>query len=238
MIVRITFTIVTRLERNVLWYTKTLHYNTSVESYIDHCVIHDHDASFLVTISKLIDWLKHLETRRLDYEILKKYLCDVRSHHVDMSYSLQETKIFVHSLLKRICQDARRRMRKTNRRERRSITKDLLFRLLKRLNTNTFDDDNMHVAFCLTFANFFRVNEFIYIKVDAQTNDFDEWHVIRNHVTMSDDCLTLIISFFKIDSFKKRIAILIAIIDDVACFLRSLRHLYASFSIKNNTFLF
>ena len=129
-------------------------------------------------------------------------------------------------------------MRKTNRRERRSITKDLLLRLLKRLNTNTLDDVNIHVAFCLTFANFFRVNEFIYIKVDAQTNDFDEWHVTRIHVTMNDDYFTLIISFFKIDSFKRKIAILIAIIDDVACSLKFLRHLYASFSIKNNTFLF
>ena len=91
-----------------------------------------------------------------------------------MSYSLQETKIFAHSLLKRICQSARRRMRKTSRRERRSIIKDFLLRLLKRLNTNTLDDVNMHVAFCLTFANFLRVSEFIYIKVDVQTNDFDE----------------------------------------------------------------
>ena len=91
-----------------------------------------------------------------------------------MGYSLQETKVFAHPLLKRICQSARRRMREANRRERRSITRDLLLRLLKRLDTNILDDVNMHVAFCLTFANFLRVDEFIYIKVDAQTNDFDE----------------------------------------------------------------
>ena len=91
-----------------------------------------------------------------------------------MSYSLQKTKVFAHSLLKRICQSARRRMRETNRRERRSITRDLFLRLLKRLDTNTLDDVNMHVAFYLTFASFLRVSEFIYIKVDVQTNDFDE----------------------------------------------------------------
>ena len=213
-------------------------YNTGAGSYIDHCATHGHGAPFPATVSKLADWLEHLEARRLDYETLKKYLCDVRSHHVDMSYSLQETEVFAHPLLKRICQGARRRMGEAGRRERRPITRDLLLRLLKRLDTNTLDGANMHAAFCLAFAGFLRVGEFTYTKADAQTDDFDEWHVTRNHVTMGDDCLTLTIPSSKTDSFKRGTAIPIAATDDAACPLRSLRHLYASFPAKGNTPLF
>ena len=155
-----------------------------------------------------------------------------------MSYSLQETETFAHPLLKRICKSARRRMGEAGRRERRPITRDILLRLLKRLDTIIFDDVNMHVAFCLAFADSLRVDEFTYIKVDAQTNDFDEWFVTRNHIVMSDDNLTLIISSSKIDFFRGGISIPIVVIGDVACPLRFLRHLYATFSAKGNTPLF
>ena len=96
----------------------------------------------------------------------------------------------------------------------------------------------MHATFYLTFANFFRVNEFIYIKVDIQTNDFENWFVIKNHVSLSKNNFTLDISISKIDIFKRDIFILIVTINDVVCLLKSFRHLFIEYSIKNDTFLF
>ena len=110
--------------------------------------------------------------------------------------------------------------------------------MLTRLHINISNDVNMHATFCLTFANFFRVSEFIYIKVDIQTNDFENWFVTRNHVSLSKDNFTLDISISKIDIFKKNISILIATINDVVCFLKSFRHLFIEYSIKSDIFLF
>ena len=187
---------------------------------------------------KLIDWLNHLDTRRITYEIMKKYMCEIKSHHVNLSYFSQENEIFAHSLLQRICKSVKRRQSQTRRRERRSITRDVLLKMLTRLNTNISNDVNMHATFCLTFANFLRVNEFIYIKVDTQTNDFENWFVTRNHVSLSKNNLTLDISISKIDTFKRGISILIATINDVACSLKSLRHLFIEYSIKSDISLF
>ena len=104
---------------------------------------------------------------------MKKYMCEIKSHHVNLSYFSQENEIFAHSLLQHICKNVKRRQDQARRRERRSIIEDVLLKMLTRLNINISNDVNMHATFCLTFANFFRVNEFIYIKVDTQTNDFE-----------------------------------------------------------------
>ena len=124
-------------------------------------------------MSKLVDWLSQLDTKRITYEIMKKYMCEIKWHHVNLNYFSQENEIFTHSLLQRICKNVKRRQNQVERRERRSITRNVLFKMLTKLNTNILVDVNMHATFCLTFANFFRVNEFIYIKVDTQTNDFE-----------------------------------------------------------------
>ena len=110
--------------------------------------------------------------------------------------------------------------------------------MLTKLNINISNDVNMHATFCLTFANFSRVSEFIYIKVDIQTNDFENWFVIRNHVSLSKDNFTLDISISKIDIFKFSFLIFITIINDVVCFLKSFRHLFIEYLIKSDIFLF
>ena len=51
-----------------------------------------------------------------------------------------------------------------------SIIKDLLLRLLIKLNRNSRDKTNIYAVFALTFTDFFRINEFIYASSDA--NDF------------------------------------------------------------------
>ena len=57
-------------------------------------------------------------------------------------------------------------------------------------------------------------------------------------MSLNKDNYTFDISISKIDIFKKNIFILIATINDVVCFLKSFRHLFIEYSIKNDIFLF
>ena len=213
-------------------------YNTGVRSYLNHCVTHCNGSPFPATVPKLADWLGHLGTRRITYETMKKYMCGIRSHHVDLSYSSQENEVFAHPLLQRICKGARRRQGQAGRRERRPITRDVLLKMLARLDTNTPDGANMHAAFCLAFAGFLRVGEFTYTKADTQTDDFGDWFVTRNHVSLGRDSLTLDIPASKTDTFRRGISIPIAATNDAACPLKSLRHLFTEYPAKGGTPLF
>ena len=53
-----------------------------------------------------------------------------------------------------------------------------------------------------------------------------------------DDHLVLTLSVSKIDSFRKRVSIFIAITSDVVCAMISLRHLFLHFSILEYVLLF
>ena len=80
-----------------LWWELTLKtrddYNIKIRNYLNHCVTHCNEFSFLVTMSKLIDWLSHLNIKRIIYEIVKKYICEIKSHHVNLNYFFQKNEI-------------------------------------------------------------------------------------------------------------------------------------------------
>jgi hypothetical protein len=59
-----------------------------------------------------------------------------------------------------------------NIRERRFITRDILIRLLVRLDQFTQQKVNLHVAFCLAFATFLRCEKFTYIVRQTVASDF------------------------------------------------------------------
>ena len=106
--------------------------------------------------------------------MMKKYLCELKSHHVNMNYTFQDIEIFAHFLLKRICINIKRRHDETNKRERRSIIKDILLKLLKLININIRDETNLHAIFYLIFVDFLKIDEFTYNQTNVKTYDFSD----------------------------------------------------------------
>jgi hypothetical protein len=91
-----------------------------------------------------------------------------------MNYTFQNIEIFAHFLLKRICINIKRRHYETNKRKRRSIIKNILFKLFKLININIKNETNLHVVFCLIFVNFFKIDEFIYNQIDVKIYNFND----------------------------------------------------------------
>ena len=64
------------------------------------------------------------------------------------------------SLLQREINGIKRMYEENEKRERKAITRDILLQILKTFDTRIRKDATLHVAFCLTFADFLRIGEF------------------------------------------------------------------------------
>lgn len=87
----------------------------------------------------------------------------------------------------------------------------------------------MHASFCLAFAAFLRCGEFTYTAQERKTNNFEAWHLTRRSITFQKDHITLSLSSSKTDPFRRGVTLTIAEINDSACAVASLRHLYKYF---------
>ena len=103
-----------------------------------------------------------LRTRKLLAKTVDSYMIDLRSYYIDLDYSEFDLKIFINSLLKRIIVDVKKRNDEVNTKERRSITKNVLLKLLKQINVINLENCYLHTSFYLVFVLFFRIDEFIY----------------------------------------------------------------------------
>ena len=89
-----------------------------------------------------------------------------RLYHVKLNYSDLDLKVFINFLLKRIIVDIKKRNNEIDTKKRRSITKDDLLQLLRRIDIATLEDCNLHVFFYLVFAIFLQIDEFTYFAVE------------------------------------------------------------------------
>ena len=99
-------------------------------------------------------------------------MIDLRSYHVNLSYSDVDLKIFTNLLLKRIIVDIKRRNDEANTKKRRLITKNILLQLLKKIYMFILKSYNLSAFFCLVFVVFLRVDEFIYFAAKQKNLDF------------------------------------------------------------------
>ena len=90
----------------------------------------------------------------------------------------------------------------------------------------------------MTFADFLRLDKIIYIVIDLASNNFSQWHVIRASMKLRVTYMKLYLSISKIDFWRQEIFISIAAIDDNACSIRSLQHLFNIHSVSSKTSLF
>ena len=84
---------------------------------------------FSAIFLSLRTWVAILSIRRVKTKFIKTYLIDVRLVHVNMGF--ENLIVFYSTQLKRVVDDTRRLRDEDEIRERYSITKDILLRLLK-----------------------------------------------------------------------------------------------------------
>ncbi len=211
-------------------------YDTAKRSYSMFCFLIVR-VKYSTSISNLISWSANLENKIIKVKIIKIYLIDLWSHHIDVEYSDIEIETFHHSTLQRIIVEIRRLQDDDQTRKRRSITWDLLLLLLRQFDQSIIEETTWHASFCLTFANFLRMSEFTWSQSN-RTSDFKQWYLIRSSIIFQNDSLQLILSSFKIDSFRREVTLIIAVVDDEACVKNSLVNLFSKFSAFLLTSLF
>ena len=186
--------------------------------------MHNRRFFFSTTMSQIVDWVATLRTRKLLAKTINFYLMSLRSYHVNLNYNDFDLKIFINSLLKRIVVDIKRRNDEINTKKRRSITKNILLKLLAQIDVINLEDCNLHTFFCLVFVVFLRIDEFTYFAAKQRDLDFDCWHVIKSFIAFNDnDSMTLCLFVFKIDSWRQDVVIFIVAIADVACSIKSMK---------------
>ena len=91
---------------------------------------------------------------------------------MNLDYNNLDLKVFINFLLKRIVVNIKRRNDEINTKKRRSITKNVLLKLLKQIDVINLEDCNLHAFFCLVFVVFLRIDEFTYFATKQKNLDF------------------------------------------------------------------
>ena len=173
--------------------------------------------------------------RKLKSKIIKNYITTLRSACVDRKYF--DLIVFNELLLQREINEIKRMYEENEKREKKTITRDILLDMLQFFDTRIKKNAILHVAFYLIFADFLRIDEFTWSNAD-RIFEFSKWCVIRFSMIFFENHLILTLFVSKIDFFRKEISIFIAIIDDVVCAMILLRNLFERFSISTFAFLF
>ena len=192
---------------------------------------------YLTSISNLISWSASLKNKIIKVKIIKIYLINLWSYHIDVEYSDIKIKTFHHFTLQWIIVKIQRLQDNDQTCKQRFITWNLLLLLLHQFDQSIIKEATWHASFCLMFANFLCMNEFTWSQSN-KTFDFKQWHLIRSSIIFQNDFLQLILLSFKIDSFRREMTLIIAVVDDEACVKNSLINLFSKFSASLLTSLF
>lgn len=110
--------------------------------------------------------------------------------------------------------------------------------MLTRLDKNTRKGASLYAAFCLAFAGFLHMREFIWARGELNA-DFQNWYITRESVLLSDDRLQLSLPVSKTDLFRQGVTLTIAATGDNACAVAlALKHLFSRFPAPSNSLLF
>lgn len=181
-------------------------------------------------------WISNLGSQGLPAKTIKSYLTGIRSGQIDIG--LADLDVFHHPSLQRIVNGIKRLQGQRETRERLPVTRKVLIDLISQLDQSTKIGATLHATFCLAFAAFLRCWEFTYTARGRQTDDFHTWHLTRRSIAFQDDHITLSLPSSKTDPFRRGVTLTIAKVDDTACAVASLRHLYKYFPESSSAPLF
>lgn len=202
-------------------------YRTATRSYTMSCAISG-KSPFPATLENLLVWVSEMGERRILPKSIKLYISGIRSFQVDMGTTGKELEVFHHPTLERVIQGIRRLRGEPDVKERLPITRPILLAMLATFDTKTQTGATFHAAFSLAFAGFLRIGEFTWSSADRQ-EDFGQWHMTRNSITIENKKLYVQLPASKTDPFRQGVRLSIAAAKDDGCVLRSLHRLYTSF---------
>ena len=211
-------------------------YTSALRSYEAHCQINTVFNPFPVTLQSLASWIGHLAKRNISSNTIRTYVAGLRSFLVDSGRD--NLDIFQHASIKRMIVGLRRLEGEGKKRNRLPITRDILLKLLTRLDTTKELQAIVHAAYCLAFAGFLRIGEFTYSTADLQNPTFASWHMTRESVSLQDGKLFLSLPASKTDRFRKGVTLAIAAAPDKACAVSSFQNLFTRFPKPSSTPLF
>ncbi len=148
----------------------------------------------------------------------------MRSAYINIGFD--NLSIFYSAQLERIIAGIRRLYSEANTKERYSITKDVLLRILALFNRSTRLGATLYISFYLVFATFLRVGEFTYTARDREDEKFNNYFLIRRSVRLYNNYLELTLPALKTDLFRRGIILIVASADDDAYPVRALNHLF------------
>jgi len=134
-------------------------YDTVKRSYFMFCFLIIR-VKYSASISNLINWSMNLKNKMIKVKIIKIYLIDLWSHHIDIEYSDIEIETFHHFTLQRIIVKIQRLQDDDQTCKRRFIPWNLLLLLLRQFDQSIIKETTWYTSFYLMFANFLRISEF------------------------------------------------------------------------------
>ena len=100
-----------------------------------------------------------MKIRRFKSKIIKFYIIALRFVCIDREYF--DFNVFNELLLQREINDIKRMYDESEKRERKTIIRDIFLEILKSFDIRIRKNVTLHVAFCLIFVDFLRIDEFI-----------------------------------------------------------------------------
>lgn len=151
---------------------------------------------------------------------------------------MEEMEDFSHPTLQELVAGIKRLRGEAGTKERRPITRPLLFQIVGQFDQKTLEGATLHAAFTLAFAAFLRIGEFTWTAADFRDLDFYQWHLTRNSLVLLKDLLQLVLPASKTDPFRQGVTITVAATDAPACAVKSVRQLMEKFRFPENSLLF
>ncbi len=213
-------------------------YGTAPRSYIQECALLGVSRPFQASLLSLSEWIGALSDRPILSTIIKSYLSGVRSAQLDMWSTMEEIEVFSHPTLQRLIAGIKLLRGEAGTKERRPITRPLLFQIVGQFDQKTLEGATLHAAFTLAFAAFLRIREFTWTAADFRDPNFYHWHFTRNSVVLLKDRLKLVLPASKTDPFRQGVTIIVAAIDGPTCAVKSVRHLMEKLRFPGNSTLF
>jgi len=152
-------------------------------------------------------WSASLGDRALKPKTIKAYFTGLRSHHVNIGYSVTEIEAFHHPTLQRVMVEIRRLQGDNQTRERRPITPYYCNCCTNLINP--------------TLKVLHGMRHFAWHSQDfyewANSHEVKQWHLTRSSVILLNDSLELTLPSSKTDPFRRGVTLTIAATGDEAC---------------------
>lgn len=204
-------------------------YETPRRRFIAFCALagfrHPTGSCLPATERWLIEWITSL-AGRIKVKTIKLYLCGLKSHHIDLGFSING---YLDDRLERVTRGIKREHAEPGRRERSPLTRDLLLRILRQLRQPSYRNYTLKAAFTLAFAGFLRVGEFTYQQADLNLGpSFQKWFLTKSSISISGDgtYMTVNLPASKTDPFRLGVEIVIAASRDDVCPVKAMRNLF------------